>query len=718
MVRLEDVLEIFERKRPDGDVDLIRRAHVFAEHAHEGQNRKSGEPYVSHPLAVAMILAELGLDGVSVAVAILHDVLEDTEVDTERLSEAFGDEVAKLVGGVTKIGRVRFTSDLEQQAVNFRKLLVAMVDDVRVLLVKLADRLHNMRTLAVLPQGKRQRIARETLEIYAPLAHRLGMARIHGELEDLSFKTLEPEEFAALEASVKGRLRAARRLTHNIERRIRAGVAEHSIPCTVEHRVKGLYSLHRKMSGRELDLEQVYDLVAFRIITDSIRSCYAVLGIIHNQWSPVPGRFKDFVAMPKPNMYQSLHTTLMEAGRPFEVQIRTEQMHGIAEEGIAVHWMYKEGATPGENERALAWLRQLVESQRDVSDPREFLSELKLNLYPNEVYVFTPKGDIKALPRGAVALDFAYMVHTEVGHHCSGAKVNGKLAPLRQHLKNGDIVEIVTSSDASPSRDWLQLVQTTRARSKIRAHLNKQERDRSVEMGRRMCEKELRKYGARLSRLSKDGSMDSVASQFGLGKADDLLVAVAFGKVSVRALVTRLLPEEDIDRRQPKAPPGRLRRVFERAVGWAADAAIEVKGIDNIMVYRARCCGPVPGEAIVGYVTRGKGVSVHARTCGNIDRLLLDKERRIDVVWRSSKGVVQPVKLAVAVDDRQGLLARLTAKIADDKTNIRHIESKMDTSRGTIELVVDVTDSRHLKRVLKGLRELDGVRAVRRGRVP
>jgi GTP pyrophosphokinase len=716
-VRFEDLLDRFREARSEADLELLRRAWKYATEAHEGQVRRSGEPYVQHPLAVALILSDLHLDATSVAVALLHDVIEDTGATREELSAEFGEEVAKLVEGVTKIGNLEFTSKLEQQAVNFRKLLLAMVDDVRVLLVKLADRLHNMRTLGPLKPDKQARIAAETLEIYAPLAHRLGMGRMQSELEDLSFKYLEPAEYKRLNGIVQGRLKAARRLTARLQREIETAMSQQEIPCRVSHRVKGLNSLHRKMQSRDLDIEQVYDLVAFRIITDTVRSCYAALGAIHNRWSPMPGRFKDFVAMPKRNMYQSLHTTMIEAGRPFEVQIRTEEMHRVAEEGIAAHWIYKEGDDVAEEAQPLAWLRQLVEYQHDVSDPGEFLSSLKLNLYPDEVYVFTPKGEVRSLRRGSTAIDFGYMIHTEVGQHCSGARINGKLSPLRQELKNGDIVEVLTSPDASPSRDWLQMVKTSRARNRIRGYLNKQEREKSVDLGRKMLDRELRRFGLTLRKVDTDGALDRQANHLGLAAAEDLLVGVSFGKVALRPLVERLVPSDRLDSPKP-LKRSRLRRMVDKAMGWGAEDAIRVKGIDDIMVYRARCCGPVPGEPIIGYVTRGKGVAVHAATCGNISRLLQTEDRRIDVVWRAAKGTAQPLRLWVEVDDSQGLLARLTSAIAEAGSNIRHIESRMKGYRGQIELVLEVRDRDHLRRIVGAVNSLDGVRNVRRGRTP
>jgi len=702
----------------EADVDMVRRAYEFAASAHEGQARRSGTPYVEHPLAVATILCEWHLDAASIAVGLLHDVLEDTEVSPEQMTEDFGTEVAKLVAGVTKIGQMEFNSKLEEQADNFRKLLLAMVDDVRVLLVKLADRLHNMRTLHWLSETKRRRIARETQDIYAPLAHRLGMWRLHTELEDLAFRYLEPDAFEQLDAAVQERLRQARETTAEKEARIEATMAEHDIPCRVTHRVKGLLSLYRKMQNRQVDLDQVYDVVAYRVITDSVRNCYAALGIIHNRWSPVPGRFKDFLAMPKRNMYQSLHTTLIESGTPFEVQIRTEDMHRVAEEGIAAHWLYKEGGDHSDGEiQPLVWLRQLLDQQRDVTDPREFLASLKLNLYPDEVYVFTPKGDVKSMASGATPLDFAFLIHSEVGFRTSGAKVNGKLVPLRQPLRNGDIVEIITSADATPSRDWLDIVNTSRARTRIKNWINKQERERSFEVGRKILEKEFRKYGLRLRKLLSDGTLAGLGSQFGMPTGEDLVIAVGFGKMDARTIAGRLLPDEDLDERVQRKP-SRVRALVDRALGWTAQDSIRVHGMDGIMVYRARCCGPVPGEPIVGYVTRGKGVAVHAAECGNLGRLLATDERRIDVDWQPPEGAVQPIRLRVDVDDRKGLLAQLTSVIAEAGSNIRHIESKMEPYRGVVEVVLEVSDSDHLRRIVAAVDAIDGVRQVRRGRVP
>ncbi|MFQ5742808.1 MAG: RelA/SpoT family protein [Acidobacteriota bacterium] len=715
-IRIEDILERMEGTPSEQGWELVRQAYVFSARVHRGQERLSGEPYLSHPLAVAMILADLGLDAVSIAVGLLHDVLEDTRAGRQQVESIFGEEVAGLVEGVTKISQISFTSKEQEQAENFRKLLLAMVKDIRVLMVKLADRLHNMRTLEYLPAEARLRNARETLDIYAPLAQRLGMGRMQAELQDLALHHTEPEAYAALMKAVEDQPRVRRAFISRVRLSIEQALEEQQIPARVEDRVKSLASLYRKLSERDSSLDQIYDVVAFRIITDTVKNCYAALGIVHGRWRPVPGRFKDFIAMPKPNMYQSLHTTVIDAGQPFELQIRTEQMHKVAEEGIAAHWLYKEGrAGAAVDAQQFKWLRQIVEWQREIPDARDFLASLKLDLYPGEVYVFTPRGEVKVFPSGATPIDFAYAVHTEVGHHCIGAKVNGSLVPLRTQLRNGDIVEIRTNPEAQPSRDWLRLVKTSRARGKIRSIINKRERERSIELGERICEKELRKYGLHLKKVLVEGALDELAPQFGVGGGKDLLAAVGYGKVSARQLAERLLPPETIGAQGPEERRGRLGDAVRRVLGWGAEPAVRIEGMDDILVFRARCCDPIPGEPIVGYVTRGKGVSVHAASCRNVEQLLLNPERRVPVVWGNPKDGFQPVRLAIQVDDRQGLLAEITSKISDKRTNIRHIESRMDgSSRGLINLVIDVTDVKHLQVITELLLRIKGVRGVKR----
>ncbi len=714
-VGIEDVLASLSDRHTDAERDLVKRAYVFSARVHSGQERMSGEPYMIHPLAVAHILAEQGLDAVSVAVGLLHDVLEDTHAEPAEIRDAFGEEVLSLVEGVTKISKISFRTREQEQAENFRKLLLAMVEDIRVLLVKLADRLHNMRTLEHLSPAAQARNARETTDIYAPLARRLGMGRVQAELEDLSFKYSDPEAFDALLAQVESQPRVRKAFIARVRARIEAELADEGIAARVEYRVKGLASLQRKLELQDRGLDRIYDVVAFRIITDTVQNCYAALGLVHGLWRPVPGRFKDFIAMPKPNMYQSLHTTVIDEGQPFELQIRTEQMHKVAEEGIAAHWLYKEGRSSStSDEHQFQWLRQIVDWQREIPDAREFLSSLKLDLYPGEVYVFTPRGEVKVFPVGATPIDFAYAVHTEVGHQCTGAKINGSLVPLRTPLDNGDIVEIITSADGQPRRDWLRLVKTSRARSKIRSHIDRRERERSIDVGRRICDKELRKYGLNLKKKIAEGAFDQIAPHFGLAKGDDVLAGVGYGKIAAKQVVARLLPPEQLEEVEPEPRKGLIPERVRRVLGWGDEPVVSVEGMDDILVSRARCCDPIPGEPIVGYVTRGKGVSVHAADCSNVEQLLMNPERQIPVAWGSAKGSTQPVKLLVEVEDRRGLLAEITSRISDAETNIRHIDSRMESGRGRINVIVDVADVAHLRRIRQLVGKIPGVLRITR----
>src|SRR5208337_4267585 len=569
------------------------------------------------------------MDAVSVAAGLLHDSVEDTSVTSVEIRQEFGEQVAHIVEGVTKISKIDFSSREEAQAENLRKMMLAMVDDIRVVLIKLADRLHNMRTLEHLDPERQQKIARETLEIYAPIAHRLGMGKIRGELEDLGFKYVDPIGFEQVRAAVESRRKEGEAFMARVEGVLRDGLKEAGITGRVESRVKRLYSIHRKLQRQRISVDQVYDLYAMRVITNSVQDCYAVLGIIHNLWRPVPGRIKDFIAMPRPNLYQSLHTSVItETGETFEIQIRTEEMHKMCEEGIAAHWKYKDGAVSAEDEQRLAWLRQVVEWQRDVSDPNEFLSTLKVDLYPEEVYTFTPKGKVVVLPRDATPVDFAYSVHTEVGHTCVGAKVNGRMVPLRHKLHSGDIVEILTQPGHKPSRDWLSLVKSSRARNKIKHWLNVHQRERAIEIGRKLIEKEARKYRVALKEI-KEEDLTKVASAYGLGKVDDLMAGIGYGKYSARQVLARLAPASEVQ--TPTEAEGEkhgLASVVRRVFGADhSENAIRVKGQGDLLVYRARCCNPIRGEAVVGYVTRGKGVAVHAVNCPNVLNLMYEPER-------------------------------------------------------------------------------------------
>src|SRR5437016_6475534 len=545
MIRLEEILDKVEKHHPGDKLDLIRRAYIFTPKEHKGQVHASGEPYLTHPLEVANLLAEMKMDAITVSVGLLHDVVEDTLVSLDKIEELFGSEVAHIVDGVTKISQIQFTSKEEKQAENFRKMLLAMTDDIRVIMVKFADRLHNMRTLAYLPAERRQAIARETLEIYAPLANRLGMGKIRGELEDLAFSYLDAKAHEELKDLVEKNRKKHEAFLAEVTGMVQQKMREHGIPCFTQSRIKRLYSIHLKLKKQRIAIDQVYDLLALRLITDSVKNCYAALGVIHNTWRPVPGRIKDFIAMPRPNMYQSLHTSVIAGGQPFEVQIRTDEMHRIAEEGIAAHWKYKDGKLVADDreDQRVSWLRHLVEWQQDMKDPADFLSTLKIDLYPEEVYTFTPKGKVITLPRDATAVDFAYAIHTEVGHTCVGAKIKGRMVPLKTKLKNGDIIEIVTQPGHKPSRDWLSFVKTARARNKIRHWLNEQESEKAIELGRKVLEKEARKYKQNAKDLLENEKVLALLPDYGAGKIEDLLSAIGYGKVSAKQMISRLSPE-------------------------------------------------------------------------------------------------------------------------------------------------------------------------------
>ncbi len=712
--RFEEVLDRVESYNPQADLDLLRRAYIFSAREHRSQVRRSGEPYLVHPIEVAYTLAELQLDTASIVAGLLHDVVEDTLTTIETVAEYFGPDVAHIVAGVTKISKLQFASKEQEEAENLRKMILAMIDDIRVILVKLADRLHNMRTLEHLPRDKQERIARETSEIYAPLANRLGMGRIKSELEDLALRYLEPEANAALVHALEVKRKGSDVFIAEIRRKLENALAEGGVKAKIYGRIKSVSSIYRKIRRQKIDVDQVYDYVAFRILTDSVKDCYGALGIVHSIWRPVPGRIKDFIAIPKPNMYQSLHTSVMtEVGQPFEVQIRTHEMHRIAEEGVAAHWQYKEHARAdgGETER-VAWLRHILEWQQDTKDPREFLEMVKVDLYPDEVYAFTPKGKVLSFPRGATAIDFAYGIHTEVGHRLTGAKINGRLVALRTPLGNGDIIEIVTQPGAHPSRDWLSLAKTSRARGKIRAWLNANERERSVVLGRELVEKELRKF-----RLSPRDVLDpakavDVLKKMGFAALDDFLAAVGYGKVTPRSLVAALLPDVDL---KPKSE-NVVARVVKRALGLG-ERRVKVRGMDDMMIMLARCCNPVRGEEIVGYITRGKGVSVHSTHCTNVRSLMFDPERRIDVEWDTDRkgDTLFDVKLSLDVTDRQGLLAKIVAVLADEKANIRNVEAKtFEGNDARVTIVMAVADRQQMERVMARVRKIDGVRDVER----
>ena len=725
--RFEALLKKVHANRPSEDIPLIRKAWEFCVRHHEGQTRASGEPYIIHPLEVAEVLAEMKMDATSIAAGLLHDSVEDTPATNEEIAAGFGEQVAHIVEGVTNIDKIEFANREDRQAENVRKMLLAMVSDVRVVLIKLADRLHNMRTLEHLRPERQESIARETLEIYAPLAHRLGMGKVRGELEDLAFRYTDPVSYEQVAEAVESRRTEGEQFLRGVEDTLTEQLRENNIPARVEWRIKRIYSIFQKQQRSKVSFDQVYDLLAVRVITQDVAACYAVFGLIHTLWRPVPGRIKDFIAMPRANRYQSLHTTVMSpAGHQFEVQIRTEEMHRIAEEGIAAHWKYKAGGgvVTARDEERLNWIRQLVDWQKEMTDPNEFLSSLKMDLYPDEVYTFTPKGKVVVIPADGTPVDFAYTIHTEVGHTCVGAKVNGRMAQLRTKLRTGDIVEIVTQKDHKPSRDWLTFVKSPRARNKIKHWLNEDHRRRAVEIGRKLLEREARKFKVPQSQIS-DQDLGRLANEYGVATATDLLAALGLGKHSARHLLNKLapgsttLPEAEP---APEVKPGTAAAMSDavRKLHLTGSDSLQVEGQNDMLVYRARCCNPIRGEEIVGYVTRGKGVAVHARGCPNVQNLLYESDRRINVEWSrvgDAAGRKQryPVKITVYCDDRAGILKELIAVISDDNANISGVDIRHDENgEAIIEFVAEAEDVGHLNRMVLGLRRVGGVRAVQR----
>jgi GTP diphosphokinase / guanosine-3',5'-bis(diphosphate) 3'-diphosphatase len=727
--RFERLIRQVQANRLNDDVSILRKAWEFCVQHHKGQMRASGEPYVIHPLEVAEVLAEMKMDSTAIAAGLLHDAVEDTPATTEDIAAKFGEQVAHIVEGVTKIDKIQFANREDRQAENVRKMLLAMVTDVRVVLIKLADRLHNMRTLEHLKPERQEAIARETLDIYAPLAHRLGMGKVRGELEDLAFRYTDPVAYEQVSAAVEARRIEGEQFLKGVEDMLVEQLRENNIEARVEWRIKRLYSIYQKLQRSKVSFEQVYDLLAIRVITQDVASCYAVFGLIHTLWRPVPGRIKDFIAIPRANRYQSLHTTVMgEGGHQFEVQIRTEEMHRIAEEGIAAHWKYKagEGTVNARDEERLNWIRQLVEWQKEMTDPNEFLSSLKMDLYPDEVYTFTPKGKVVVVPADGTPVDFAYTIHTEVGHTCVGAKVNGRMVPLRTKLRTGDIVEIVTQKDHKPSRDWLTFVKSPRARNKIKHWLNEDQRRRAVEIGRKLLEREARKFKVPMAQIA-DQDLGRIANEYGVATAADLLATLGLGKHSAHQILNKLAPGYAAP---PEAEPGTEPKPGEvapmsdavRKLHLTGSDSLQVEGQNDLLVYRARCCNPIRGEEIVGYVTRGKGVAVHARSCPNVQNLLYESDRRIAVEWSAAPAVAggahaqrYPVKITVYCDDRTGMLKELTAVISDENTDIRGVDIRRDENgEAVLEFIVEALDLRHLNRMVLGLRRVNGVRDVKR----
>ncbi len=734
--RFDFMLATLAAHRPHDDQALVRSAWAFTQSQHEGQKRASGEPYIIHPLEVAQVLAELKMDATAIAAGLLHDAVEDTDVTTPEIGKRFGEQVAHIVDGVTKLDKIKFANREDHQAENIRKMLLAMVTDVRVVIIKLADRLHNMRTLQHLRPDKQARIAKETLDVYAPLAHRLGMGKLRGELEDLAFQYVDPLAYKKLTTEVDSLRGEGEAFLDRIVGTLETKLQDANIHARVESRIKRLYSIQQKLNVHSIPVDQVYDLFAVRVITESEGDCYAVLGLLHAAWRPVPGRFKDFIAMPRPNLYQSLHTTLIaDGGHQFEVQIRTEDMHRVAEEGIAAHWKYKASDNvSAKDEQRLAWVRQLMEWQREMTDPNEFMSTLRIDLYPEEVYTFTPKGKVIVLPKDASPVDFAYAIHTDVGHATTGAKVNGRIVPLRSKLRNGDIVEVVTQTGHAPSRDWLSFAKSSRARNKIKHWLNENQRARAIEIGKKLLEREARKFKLALSRFSS-ADFDRIANEYGMSGEEDLLAGLGFGKFSTRQVLNKLEPgtTQAVAPEAAADPNGavssalsHMSEAVKRVFFGKGSESLQVEGQDDLLVYRARCCSPIKGEEIIGYVTRGKGVAVHARTCSNVQNLLYEADRRIEVEWSAAasaasvntstpKPTTYPVKLTVLVDDRSGLLKEFAAIISEDGTNIKSVDTR-PTEDGAVhvDFVIETLDLRHLTRLQQNLRKVPGVRDVHR----
>jgi GTP diphosphokinase / guanosine-3',5'-bis(diphosphate) 3'-diphosphatase len=716
MVGLTDIVERVRSYQPQADFDLINRAYVFAAQKHDGQLRKSGDPYIIHPTSVASIIAEMKLDGASVCAALLHDVVEDCNVDDDEMKARFGEEVAFLVDGVTKLGKINFTSKEDQQAESFRKMLVAMARDIRVLLVKLADRLDNMRTLEHMKPESQLRIAQETLDIYAPLAGRLGIQWLKSELEDLSFRYVYPEQFADLKEKAKKTQRDREKYIADVVKRLSKMLIERGFAVDVNGRVKHLYSIHRKMRQANCEFDQVHDLIAFRVLMENVADCYAALGVVHSQWTPIPGRFKDYIALPKPNMYQSLHTTVIGPGqRRIEVQIRTHEMHKTAEYGIAAHWKYKQGGG-GVDERdaqRFAWLRQLMEFQQEVTDPAEFLDSVKVDLFSDEVYVFTPKGQLKVFPRGATPIDFAFAIHSEVGEHCAGARANGAIVPLRYQLHNGDVLEIITSPQQHPSKDWLDFVATARARSRIRNYIRSEERRRSTKLGRDLVERAFHKKDMSFARFLKSGDVDRVARHFKVQTPEELFSAVGFGRVEAGDVYDNAIQEEGAaDALRPSLFEKTVQTV-RKVTGGGAAAGIRIDDVDDVVVRFAQCCNPLPGDPITGWITRGRGVTVHRRGCSKA--MELDPERRIDVTWSDTVKVSRPVSLKVTTADRPGILANVSAAFTEAGVNIQEANCRAGPDGTAVNhFHFNVDEASKLQLLMRKIQGVDGVYQVER----
>ncbi|WP_291319865.1 bifunctional (p)ppGpp synthetase/guanosine-3',5'-bis(diphosphate) 3'-pyrophosphohydrolase [Desulfonatronospira sp.] len=717
MVRINEILDKVSSYLSGPDQALIQKAYVFSASAHAGQIRLSGEPYLSHPLEVSDMLADLHLDADTIAAGLLHDTVEDTKASLEEVRDQFGDEVARIVKGVTKIGKMSFDSKEEAQAENIRKMILAMADDIRVILVKLADRLHNMKTLEHQSSLKQKAVAQETMDIYAPLANRLGLYRLKIQLEDLSLKYMKPDVYFQIQEGVNQQKVVGEQYIHKVCKNIEEMLQQNSIQGRVSGRMKHVYSIYHKMVQQGLSLDQVFDIIAFRVLVQSVKDCYAVLGLVHSIWKPVPGRFKDYISMPKANMYQSLHTTVIgPEGERIEIQIRTEEMHKMAELGVASHWRYKEDGKnrfKDKDAERFSWLRQILDWQEELKDPREFMASLRFDLFEDEVYVFTPRGEVKELPEGATPIDFAYMIHTEVGDRCAGAKVNGKLVPLNTALKNGDTVEIITDPHRHPSRDWLRLVKTAKARTRIKQWIRNEERQQSIALAKEVLEKEGRKLGININKVLKQGQLQPIAADFSYKSVDDLLSAVGYARITPRQVLNRLLPREEQHPPKGETVDHQEKPEEKPAPQVAKKEGVQIKGVGDVLVRFAKCCNPLPGDPIVGYISRGRGVTIHTADCANCQEM--EPERKLEVSWAGETDKDFPAKIKMLCQNRKGVLAKISGLLTKEDVNIDAGTFKSNVDGKTeIVFTIMVQDSHHLYSTIEKLHKLPEVQEVMR----
>ncbi|MBI2342983.1 MAG: bifunctional (p)ppGpp synthetase/guanosine-3',5'-bis(diphosphate) 3'-pyrophosphohydrolase [Deltaproteobacteria bacterium] len=718
MIRLHDILDAVAAYIPDADLEPIQKAYIFSAKSHKGQTRRSGEPYLIHPMEVAWILTQMKLDVASVATGLLHDTVEDTVATLEEVEALFGEEIREMVDGITKLGKIRFQTTEEKQAENFRKMIMAMAKDIRVIFVKLADRLHNMRTLSHLLEPKRVEIAQETLDIYAPIANRLGIQQMKVELEDLALKYLKPDVFHMIEERIAKRKVHRDHFMQEVREIAQRELAKHQLSCEIVGRTKHLFSIHRKMEAQNIPFDEVHDLVAFRIMVGTLSECYEALGILHALWKPVPGRFKDYIAMPKQNNYRSLHTTVVGPhGERCEFQIRTREMHDIAERGIAAHWRYKERGRKidQQDEMKFKWVRQLLQWQRELDEPAEFLDTIKLDLFADDIYVFTPNGELKELPRGATPIDFAYDIHTDVGHACVGARVNGRIIPLRYQLHSGDTVEIITGKQKRPNKDWLQFVRTSRAKAKIRHYLRHEEREQAEAIGRELLDKAGHRVGVSAAKILKSKEVASFMVQHGIKDVEGLLATIGYGKMTTDEVLALVIPREEWQQAESvPAPASKMSRLVGK-ITRRSHSPVKISGISDVLVHFGKCCNPVPGDSIVGFVTRGRGVSIHTIDCARV--LASDPARCLPVEWNVEAGAVRIAKIRISCVDRPGLLAKMTEAITEQEVNIVEASIRtMEDQKAVNVFSIEISDLNQLRQVIHALEKVKGVIAVERVR--